>query len=130
MPLIDEIGPSNNQPKDNTRQCVDCKKNLPSELDVNICESCFNQKVENTLVEIKKNITYIKIKIAEVTNTINKINFDLTNKNLHIVYANRYRIDLLNFDALHRKLLIDLETNIKGYELNQIQANDFRKVNH
>ncbi len=107
--------------------CKDCNKKISKDSFILLCEDCFNKSITNALNKIKENIIKINIEIKQVETQIYKIQGILLNKNKeHIMIINKLEVDLLNFEAIKKKLIIDKELNERAFILNQEQANKIR----
>lgn len=131
MSLIDEDF-SPKKETENQEQELECKI-CKSKIDVNspilLCENDFNKTITGTLNNIKINVYKIRGELEKVNTTLNTINLELeNNKNIHIIAKNKLEIDKLNFEALKKKLKIDLKLNYDAFELNQQQANSLREI--
>lgn len=130
MSLIDDenFNKKNNERKDvENLSCKECNKEINNNSPILLCEDCFNKSVLDILNKIKNNLGQIEEEIKKIENTILKIKEDLNKKNLHIIVINKLEIDLMNFEAIKKKLIIDKELNELAFKVNQIQANKLRK---
>ena len=117
----------NNQNQTSDLLCKDCNKKISKESFILLCEDCFNKSITNTLNHIKENIIKINIEIRQVEAQIYKIQGVFSSEpKLHIMIINKLQIDLLNFEAIKKKLMIDKELNEKAFVINQEQANKIR----
>ena len=131
MALIDdEIFDKEEPAKKEKPICQDCKNEIDENSPILLCEQCFNARTKETLEKIKTNILEISNKLKMIDESIEKINKDLEIDNLHIVVRNKLEIDLLNLEAIKKKLLIDKELNYEAFVTNQHQANKIRKISN
>lgn len=129
MALIDEeVIKDNENNKLSEINCKLCNKKINNDSPILLCESCFNATTQESLDKIKDNIIKIKLELEKIETSIKQINIDYKKDNIHIVLKNKLEIDLLNLEAIKQKINIDLETNKKAFIINQIQANDLRKI--
>ncbi|WP_022935279.1 hypothetical protein ACJA28_00820 [Mesomycoplasma moatsii] len=130
MSLIDDenFNKKNNEIKNiENLSCKECNKEISNNSPILLCEDCFNKSVLDILNKIKNNLGQIEEEIKKIENTIFKIKEDLNKKNLHIIVTNKLEIDLMNFEAIKKKLIIDKELNELAFKVNQIQANKLRQ---
>lgn len=132
MSLIDKEINLNKDQENNANQnsdllCKDCNKKINKDSFILLCEDCFNKSITTTLNQIKENIIKINIEIKQVEDQIHKIQaLFASEQKPHIMIINKLQIDLLNFEAIKKKLLIDKEVNEKAFVINQEQANKIR----
>lgn len=130
MSLIDKeinLNKENSKNQTNDVICKECNKKINKDSFILLCEDCFNKSITNTLNQIKENIIKINIEIKQVENQIYKIRgLFATDPKPHIMIINKLQIDLLNFEAIKKKLIIDKELNEKAFVINQEQANKIR----
>lgn len=133
MSLLDqEIKPKKTKQNNKENVCDLCKQEKEKlNKEIQTCEDCFGIQLNMALNKIQENIKNIKDEIVKIENFIKEVNNILANnKNISLIMQNKAEIDLLNATSTIGKLKIDLETNRKAYEINQIQANKFRKANN
>lgn len=129
MALIDhevESKDKNNKPQEVV--CRDCNKKLKDDSFILLCEDCFNKSIELTLNKIRENLIKMQEDLKYVENSIIQIKNLLNSKEEHhLMVINKLEIDLMNFEAVKKKILIDKELNEKAFSVNQIQANKVRE---
>lgn len=132
MALIDEIGNEKKQKENkDDYKCSVCSifsHNVNVEL--KICESCFNKELTEALKKIDQNIYEINQEIIKVHHFKNQLDNVLNDSEVHLIVKNKAEIDLINVESALLKFQIDLNANKKAYVLNQEQANKFRKQNN
>lgn len=130
MLLIDEdLEEKDKEEVDNKfNHCKKCNKNINSKSIIFFCEICFNEIIKESLDKIKINLIKIVEEKKKINQIILQINKDLKNDKLNLIILNKLEIDLLNFNAILNKLEIDHKLNKEAFILNQVQANNVRKL--
>lgn len=130
MALIDHDVKEQEKKNNQTQEvvCSDCGRKLNNNSFILLCEECFNKSISTTMNKIKENLMKMEEDLKYVENSILQIKSLLnSNEKHHVMVLNKLEIDLMNFEAVKQKILIDKELNEKAFNLNQIQANKVRE---
>ena len=128
MSLIDIEPKDIESSKKDFETCKDCNKKINNNSFILLCEDCFNKNINETLNKIKENLIKINTDIKNIEASMNKIKNSLYSENKsHLIILNKLEIDLMNLEAIRKKLIIDKELNESAFVINQKQANKIRE---